>query len=223
MLMHVLALYVHDDQSRLISINDWKGGLVPRFFLGRTDQGNIWRFRSDLPNEICEEITTLCKTEPYRLSGPPIHEDEYRRVLSRNGPVDNFWAGPAYRFSQTPAVANTTTAIKAHNSFLLEHGLKDWIPDIPHQQPMSAMIVDDKAIAICASVRITDAAHEAGVETLVSHQKQGFAVSVVSAWACAVQELGALPLYSTSNGNMASQSVAARLGLSKFGADFHIT
>jgi RimJ/RimL family protein N-acetyltransferase len=220
--MHVQALYVHDDQSRLISINDWNGGLVPRFFLGRTDQGSIWRFRSDIPHEICEELTTLCKTEPYRLSGPPIHEHEYQRILSRLGPVDHLWNGPAYWFSQTPTVVNTTTAIKAHNAFLLEQGLKDWIPDIPHQQPMSAIIVDDKAVAICASVRITDAAHEAGVETRVSHQKQGFAVSVVSAWAHAVQEMGALPLYSTSNENMASQKVAARLGLSKFGADFRI-
>ena len=86
-----------------------------------------------------------------------------------------------------------------------------------------SMIVDEKAVAICASVRISNAAHEAGVATLASFQKQGFASSVVSSWACAVREKGALPLYSTSNENIASQSVAARLGLSEYGADFHIT
>jgi predicted GNAT family acetyltransferase len=61
------------------------------------------------------------------------------------------------------------------------------------------------------------------VETLEGQRRKGYAVSVVSAWAKAVEEMGARPLYSTSIENIASQNVAARLGLARYGVDFHIT
>ena len=86
-----------------------------------------------------------------------------------------------------------------------------------------AVIVDGQAAAVCASVRITDAAHEAGVETLEGYRRKGYAVAVVSTWASAVEKMGVLPLYSTAVENVASQKVAARLGLSQYGADFHIS
>jgi RimJ/RimL family protein N-acetyltransferase len=223
MKMHIEALYVHDDQSRLTGSNNWNGGPAPRFFLGRTNQENVWRFRCDLSNDICDGISALCESEPCSISGPPVHEDEYRRILSKQGTIDSIWNGPAYWFSEKPITTNSTTLIGQHNSSLLNDGLRDWLPDIPHQQPMHAVIMDDKAVAICASVRISEAAHEAGVETLESHRHKGFALSVVSAWASAVQEQKAIPMYSTSTDNLASQRVAARLGLSKYGVDFHIT
>jgi hypothetical protein len=190
--MHIEALYVHDDKSRLLAVNDWNGGPVPRFFLGRTDQENTWRFRSDLHTDICDEISMLCKTEPCSISGPPIHEDKYRRILSQHEPVDSMWNGPAYWFPKKSITTNNTILIGNHNSSFLDDGLTDWIPDIPHQQPMYAMIVDDRAVSICASVRISRAAHEAGVETLASHRKMGFALAVVSSWASAVHNGGAI-------------------------------
>ena len=113
--------------------------------------------------------------------------------------------------------------IDEQNAHFLQDGLQDWISAIPHQQPVAAMIVDDRAVAVCASVRISDAAHEAGVETVASHRQKGYAVKVVSVWARAVEKLGMLPFYSTSIENIASQNVANRLGLAKFGVDFHIT
>jgi predicted GNAT family acetyltransferase len=61
------------------------------------------------------------------------------------------------------------------------------------------------------------------VETLPAARRRGHAVSVVAAWARAVKQIGALPLYSTSWDNVASQSVATKLGLSHFGVDFHVS
>jgi predicted GNAT family acetyltransferase len=78
-------------------------------------------------------------------------------------------------------------------------------------------------VCICASVRISDAAHCAGVETQAGHRRRGHAVNAVAGWARAVQSLGAAPFYSTSWDNMASQGVARRLGLSLVGVDFHVT
>ena len=62
-------------------------------------------------------------------------------------------------------------------------------------------------------------------ETLIGRRCSARArgVSAVAGWATAVEKTGAIPLYSTSWKNIASQKVAERLGLSMFGVDFHIT
>jgi hypothetical protein len=48
MRLHVRALFTHDGAGRLVAANEPGGGAAPRFFLGRTAQGNIWRVRHDV-------------------------------------------------------------------------------------------------------------------------------------------------------------------------------
>jgi len=221
--MHVQTLYVHDESSRLLCINDWNRGTAPRFYLGRTQQGNIWRFRSDLPEEFSLKLASLCQSEPATISDRPIYEAEYLRILSAHSPIKQIWFGPAYYFADSILTSPEPIPIHINNSFFLRDELQDWIPDVPYQQPFVAIIVGGIAVALCASVRISSTAHEAGVETASFHRRKGHAVKVVSAWAGAVKALGAVPLYSTSIENLASQKVAARLGLIRYGLDFHIT
>jgi len=223
MRMHVEALYVHDEHDKIVSINDWQKNVAPRFFLGRTEKGNIWRFRKDLPDALCEEIHSLCETEKPGLSEHPIHESDYVQMLSSHAPVEKIWIGPAYWFSKTAPSGAQTVPISNHNSHLLEANLWEWIPDVSHQQPFVSMVRDGNAVAVCASVRITDTAHEAGVETSASYRKMGYGSNVVSAWAGAVERFKAFPLYSTSLDNIASRNLAFCLGLSIYGMDFHIT
>lgn len=221
--MHIQALYVHDEQTRLIAVNDWQRGSAPRFFLGRTSQGNVWRFRHDLPQAVCDELSALCEAEEFSPSAQPFHQTDYLRILSAHAPIEKIWLGSAYWFAHPVRDEGETLFIDAQNAHLLQRGLQEWIPDMPYQQPAVALLVDGQAVAICASVRITEDAHEAGVETVPAHRQKGYAVKVVQAWARAVAELGVQPLYSLSNENLASIKVAHRLGLAKFGVDFHIT
>ena len=78
-------------------------------------------------------------------------------------------------------------------------------------------------MSLCTSVRTTDQADEAGVETHPDFQGRGHAAEATATWADAVRKLGRTPLYSTSWANAASLSVAAKLGLVQFGSDLHIT
>jgi predicted GNAT family acetyltransferase len=78
-------------------------------------------------------------------------------------------------------------------------------------------------VSLCASVRVSAAVHCAGVETHPEHRRRGHALVAVSAWAHAVQALGATPFYSTSWDNLASRQVAARLGLQLVASDLHIS
>ena len=61
------------------------------------------------------------------------------------------------------------------------------------------------------------------METLPAYRRKGYAANAVAGWASAVRQMGAMPFYSTSWENIASQNVAARLGLRMIGADFSIT
>ncbi len=207
----------------MVSVNDWNGGPVPRFFLGRTMQGNVWRFRQDLPEWICEELVSICEAEPFSLSEKPRFESEYVRILSKHTPAESRRFGPTFWFPNGTEAASEPVSIDASNSYQLKDSMPDWVADVPHQQPFVARIVSGQAVAVCASVRITDVCHEAGVETLEIHRRKGYAVSVVRSWASAVEECGAIPLYSTSFNNIGSQNVAARLGLSKYGIDFDVS
>src|SRR5262245_20736423 len=224
-LKRIDALYRCDRRRRLVSINQWNGGVAPRFYLMRTAESVMSRFGADLPDDLVSRLEELCAQEA--TGGPlgrlPARFGQYLALLPSHAPVGRIWAGPAYRFAQDMSTDGFPIPIRGDNAHLLRDGFEHWLPDVPHRQPFVAMIEDDRAVSICASVRISDAVHCAGVETQVGYRRRGFAVSAVAGWAAAVWARGATPFYSTSWANHAAQRVAARLGLSLVGVDFHIT
>lgn len=225
--MHAEALFTHDDDLRLLYVNEPTGAVqpAPRFYLGRTAEGAVWRFRADQPTEVVERLETLCRNEPivHDPREKPMHYDEYITILETQDPINRVWMGPAYCFPDDclPRSANLVR-ITRENAWLLRSKLAEWLPDVPHCRPFVAIVQEDAAVSLCCSVRITARAHEAGVETLTAFRGRGYASEVVAGWACEVRKIGCLPLYSTSWDNMASQRVAAKLGMAAYGADFHI-
>jgi len=224
-LKRINTLYRSDHRGRLVSINQWNGGAAPRFYLMRTAENVICRFGADLPDDLVSRLEELCTQElnggpPGRL---PAQYRQYLDLLSSHAPVDRVWAGPAYMSTQDVSSDGSPVLVRGNNADLLRNGFEEWLPDIRHRQPFVAMIEDDCAVSICASVRISEAVHCAGVETQVGYRQRGYAVRAVAGWAMAVRRRGATPFYSTSWENHASQRVAARLGLSLVGVDFHIT
>jgi len=219
--LHVEALYSHDSRSRMQSINQWSGGTAPRFFLGRTHFGVVRRFRTDVPDDLVAAMERLREDDPE--SHRPGQEREYVRMLAAHAPIERVWAGPAWHLPANAATRVQTVLVDATNADLLRGGFEAWLPDVPHARPFAAVIEAGRAVSICASVRITPAAHEAGVETLPGHRGKGHAVHAVARWASAARALGVIPLYSTSWDNAASQRVAGKLGATLFGVDFHVT
>ena len=78
-------------------------------------------------------------------------------------------------------------SINETNANLLRGGFDDWLPDIRHRQPFGAVVENNRAVSICAGVRITDAVHGAGVETLAGHRRLGHAARAIAGWAFAVR------------------------------------
>lgn len=225
MTMHVRALFTHDARSRLLSVNEPGGGApAPRLFLGRTRAGNLRRFRADLPEPLVEELEALCADEPAaaELHGVPLHLEAYVRLLDGHAPVRRTWAGPAYYFAEDPEPSRPLLALTEADAELLREGFEELVEELPYAQPFVAVVEQGRAVSVCRSVRVTPAAHEAGVETLPRFRGKGYATDVAAGWARAVRSLGAVAMYSTSWGNAASQAVAKKLRLVQYGTDFHV-
>ena len=226
MAIHVQALFTHDARSRLLFVNEPEGRVpAPRLFLGRTPAGTVWRCRADLPEILVAELEALCADEPAgtELRIAPRHVEAYVRLLEAHAPVQKVWTGPAYRFTEFPEPSRPLLAVGEATAERLRGGFEALVAELPAYQPFLAIIEEGRAVSVCRSVRITPAAHEAGVETLPDFRGRGYARDVVAGWARAVRSLGAMPLYSTSWENTASQAVATKLRLLPFGADFHVT
>ena len=141
-------------------------------------------------------------------------------MLAQDTPVQSVWEGPTYRFprlGELPETPGTVLVTESNSNILLPH-LEEWMEDIGEGRPVVAVFERGKAVSICSSVRMTGAAHEAGVETHPDFRGRGHATKAVAGWARAVREMGRIPLYSTSWKN----SVARKLGLVVYGATVHM-
>ena len=224
MRLHVETVFNLDATGRMARVKP-DGSAAPRFFLGRTTEGNDWWFRSDLDGELVEALGALCLEEPMGqpISREPRGLDQFERLLSEHSPIKKRWAGPAYRFPEDVATSVETVLVTEENSDLLIPYFEDWLGDVQNCQPFAALLQDGRAVSLCATVRTSSRADEAGADTRPEFRGQGFAGHVVAAWARAVGRLGRIPLYSTSWENEASQAVARKLGLIQFGTDLHVT
>lgn len=221
----IVTLFRVDAAGRLLAVNEPDAPLAPRLFVGRTSDGDCYRFRHDLPDEVVTEIEIILADEPVLadIRDPPVTLTRLLARLEAHIPVVRVWQGPAWYVphaltwtSDIETVAVTAASIgEAHFPWLRQE-----LIDI---QPCHAVIVDGQAVAVCWSARTSMVAAEAGVETAEGFRGRGYAAVAVAAWARAVQESGRRPLYSTSWDNIASQGVARTLGLELYGADLHIT
>jgi hypothetical protein len=237
MASQVQTLYTCTPEGRLLRDNDPFGEpAAPRFFLGRTLVGNLWKVGHNLPAGVAAELIALARAEPICLDAAglatePALAGPVRAALARHGPVSEEFRGPAYAHlpSRRPATVApaghqgvSVTSITRMNAALLDPDFSDVAALLQRVAPCFAVIEQGRAVAVCFSSRSSSAAAEAGVETLDGWRRRGYATSTVAAWATAVRAGGRLPLYSTSWDNLASQGVAGRLGLTLIGEDFSI-
>ncbi len=98
--LQVEALFTHDPDGRIRWSNESDPMPVARFFLSRSKQGNLWRFRHDLPASVVCRLEELVASEPVRddLRAAPVHLEAYRDVLQEHGEIEAEFCGPAYRF-----------------------------------------------------------------------------------------------------------------------------
>jgi hypothetical protein len=225
MQLHVEALFIHDANHDLVRVNEPNGAAAPRFFLGRTHDGVIRRFRHDVDAKTRRALREASEEQIARKRAIDLLDDPlpFQRILSGVAPVERTWFGPAYCIPKGQAVTVSTVAITAANDELLRPLLEAWLPDVATAQPMVAIEMEGRAVSLCCSGRRTNDADEAAVETVIAYRNRGHGREVVRAWANAVHAAGRIPLYSTSWQNTASQAVMRKLEVTPFGVDLHLT
>jgi len=222
--MQVKALYVHDVNQRLVRINESNpDDAVPHFFLARTATHNLWRFRYDLPNELVDKLNRLANAEPVmnNLREQPYYELKYEALLRQYMPLCNKFAGPAYYLPEFDLPPDAVI-VTQQNMGLLQANFPYTFSHFDERTPVVVVIEDGVAIAASYTVRSTPQVAEVGVYTLDAYRGYGYAVETVRVWANAIRAIGKIPLYSTSWDNIASQSVAKKLGAVQYAVAFSI-
>jgi RimJ/RimL family protein N-acetyltransferase len=222
--LQIEALYRCDQEGRLRCVNEPGDPPAPRFFMGRTAQGNRWRFRYDLSNAVVQQLQALCHSEPVSadLTLAPLRYDAIRAALQAQAPIEGEERGPAYRIPDNIQTPPGVTLISATNAHLLQPWFMDPPPFEDPEQVVVAAIAQGVAVAICYCSRLTDRAAEAGIETAAAFRRSGYATRAAAGWAAEVQRRGRIALYSTSWDNLASQGVARKLEMRLYGEDWSI-
>ena len=225
MRLHLRALYTSDAFGRLVAASVPAASPAPRFFLGRTPDGPVVAVRHDVPEGIAEQLMALTVDVAAGLDvGAPLPVQEpVSALLSGHQPVTKTWAGPNYRCPPALPREPEVVAVTPANASILSPYLEAWLEDVVDGVPMAAVLREGRAVSVCCSVRTSDEADEAGVETHPNFRGEGHALRAVAAWSHAVTDVNRVPLYSTSWENRPSQRVATKLGLVQYGSVFHVT
>jgi RimJ/RimL family protein N-acetyltransferase len=225
--IQVEALFTHDARGRLRYVNEPGGDRAPRFFFGRSREGNIWRCRDDLADVTGRTLDELASEEPVRddLRAEPRHLDAFLAALRADRESASIASGPAYRFPDALPLPANVTRLTRSDLYLLQlmaWDLEKAAREFEGREPYLAVVEHGVAVSLCHSARLTDQAAEAGVETVEAYRGRGYASAVVAEWAHTLRATGRIPLYSTSWNNLASQGVARKLRLVQYGTDLSL-
>ena len=223
---HVETLYVLDDSGDMCTTNEPHPPgrrRAPAFHLSWTDWDYVFCFRHDVPVERRRQVEELVASQwPFRSSEEPPEKDRYVEIRGeyckgRGG------AGPAFVVPEGELPTGDATLVTRDNAHILQPGFAGWREEVDDVQPFYAVVVDDRAVSTCGTVRRSALGIEAGVDTLEGYRRRGYARRAVAAWCRAAREEELIGFYSTSWSNVASRALADRLGLQQFAIEFSVS
>jgi hypothetical protein len=222
--MQARALFTHDEKNFIREINDMYHAPAPLFFLGRTLEGDVLRFRFDLPESVAKRLAHLIAAEPMRDNIPmdTVLLEKIKGVLREHQEIQKIQEGPAYSLPRPAVKPDGVVKITEDNVYLMKNSFDYMLTELPNWEPCFVKFVEGNAASICFSSRIAGASHEAGVETLPRFRGCGYAAEVAAVWASAIYAMNRIPTYSTSWENAASQSVARKLKCDLYGIDLSV-
>jgi hypothetical protein len=224
--LHINAGWIHDATGLMRRVNEPEGDPAPRFFFGRTAEGNSWRFRYDVPADVVHRLEQLAASEPVTgdLYSYPVNYTAFCDVLRTHSEVGETSFGLAYHFPADLSRPTNAVTISEANADLLSTLIPaSDLVKVPRsltvRKPWIVVIEEGTGVASCFSSRLTERVAHAGLWTHEAFQRRGYGSDATAAWACAVREMGRIPLYGTDWNNLASQGVARKLGLRMFATE----
>jgi len=218
--LHLETSFVLDAAGRIMSTREPQATPGPVFSLARSTTNCAWAVRSDVTEEVANELNRLAREESSLsdLRDAPLHADQYKLLIG-----DQVRSGPAFTFPQ--AITQPLGVVVIEDEQLLERHFRGWVAGEigAGRMPVMAIIENGYPVSVCFSARWSRVAAEAGVETATGFRGRGLAPRVTAAWALAVRASGRIPLYSTDWSNAPSLAVARKLGLGAYAADWSVS
>jgi RimJ/RimL family protein N-acetyltransferase len=235
--LEIETLWERDRRGRLLKSAGSNGGRAPDLVVAIAGDGVIPAFGANLSDALTNEINGLLSAKrseaaraafiPGSERWPPVIQDLRQRLSSAVGSVE-VASGPSYVCEYAPAVPSLAGLIRSDDatadfSHLTPPQDANWEPwewELllnGKLGPWAAMVASREVVSLCFCARLTNSAVEAGLRTEADHRRRGYGAAVTAAWAAQVLATGRVAFYSTSADNLASQAVAARLGLRPIG------
>ena len=176
---------------------------APLLFIGVTNQGQIlYRFGKLADSIFIQKAETLLLKKILDIS---IYLSELK---------SNRFCQEVCFYYPTKINSSTTNCrlLTTKDSSLLSLTFKDEVEELETAQPFIGYFLNGQIVSICRSVRKGKNGEEAGIETLPSHRRRGFAQSVLNCWISEVQKKNLTPFYSANIDNLASLNLAQKTG-----------
>ena len=230
--------FVLERSGRILTTNDPDCSPAPRFALAGCAAGNIYGVRADVADGIAVQLTDLAASEPPFCDplGAPRHLDRYVELLARTAPVpqphlEMTYVLPndiAYRHcvrlicsdSQEGQELRATLATKGIPTGLAKMRFAD-VSDF--WGPWCVALHDAEVASVAFAARLSETGACLGLATSPDLRGRGYAAAATAGWARMPALRSRALFYSTSQTNISSQRVIARLGLRFLGASLGLT
>jgi hypothetical protein len=146
MALQARTLFTFDANGRILARREPAASRAPapRFFLGRTRHGHLWRFRADVPASLVRDLARLAAQERVDRDPdlPPEREAALRALLEAHAPVEHAWAGPAFRFPEHELTAQSSpdgvcvVPVTSANASLVAESFPSWLGELAERQPV---------------------------------------------------------------------------------------
>jgi len=222
-----------DEAGRLSQYPGGDAQAVPRFYLGRTVQGNVWRFSADVPRDVLIDLARWAGLErplgPGGASGlvPPPPPERWPHILARLGAEPLVGFGSAWAVLRppdgglwAPSSVGRVFRLNAGNVRTLGKEFADARDAANRGEMCFVKLLDGEVVSSChTQCHLPSGETELEVFTLSAYRGGGHARDVLWHWLESVRREGGVPVARSTWEDDSFLQFARRSGFKLWGED----
>jgi hypothetical protein len=220
--------FVVGQSGRISARNDPDHSLAPRFALSGCASGNVYGVRSDAADSDAACLMRLAASEPPFVdrSDTSRRWHRYMEVLDRNGlglkpnlgltyvlPNDVAYQHDVQLIGSDSPEGRALSATLAANGIPPGLAAMGFVDVSDFWDPWCVAMQNGEVVSVAFAARLSQAGADLGLATSPGLRGNGYAAAATAGWARLPTLRSRTLFYSTNQTNIASQRVAAKLGL----------